>query len=118
MDIMTVILRTAEEPRLDRESLERVRRANSAYAEYVIRRDALEDPEDDEGPDNDDAWLFEDLHVLMRIATRLRDKEQMIELIFEVRYSSGCDFGAGSLTGVFCLGEHIGAAQRDHYDLL
>ena len=45
----------------------------------------LEDPEEeDEGPDNDDAWLFEDLHVYMRMAIRLRDKEQMLEMIFEV----------------------------------
>jgi hypothetical protein len=83
VDIMTVILRTAEGPRLDRESLERVRRATSAYAEYTRQRDSLDDPEDDEGPEDEDAWMFEDLHVLMRMATRLRDKEQMIELIFE-----------------------------------
>jgi Domain of unknown function in PX-proteins (DUF3818) len=86
VDIMTVILCTAEEPRLDRDSVERVRRANLAYTEYVSGRHAFEDSED-EGPDNDDAWLFEDLHVLMRMATRLRDKEQMIELIFEASSS-------------------------------
>lgn len=43
----------------------------------------MENPEDDEGPDNDDAWLYEDLHVYRRLITKARDKEQLIELIFE-----------------------------------
>ncbi|KAK4700666.1 hypothetical protein P7C70_g5570, partial [Phenoliferia sp. Uapishka_3] len=68
---------------LDRAAFQRVQRASVAYAEYKHFRDELSDPEDDEGPDNDDAWLFEDLHVLMRLLTKARDKEQLVELIFE-----------------------------------
>ena len=83
LDIMTVILRSAEEPALGRDDMMRVQRATVAYAEYKHYRDELSDPDDDEGPDNDDAWLFEDLHVLRRLITRARDKEQMVELIFE-----------------------------------
>lgn len=65
--------------------MQRIHRASIAYEEYKHERDELSDPEDDEGPTNDDAWLFEDLHVLLRILTKARDKEQLIELIFEVR---------------------------------
>ncbi|KAJ9110469.1 hypothetical protein QFC19_001595 [Naganishia cerealis] len=43
----------------------------------------LEDSDDDEGPDNDDAWLFEDLMVLMKLMMRKREKEQLLALIFE-----------------------------------
>ena len=84
LDIMSVILRSSSEPTLDRAAFQRVQRASVAYAEYKHFRDELSDPEDDEGPDNDDAWLFEDLHVLMRVLTKARDKEQLVELIFEV----------------------------------
>jgi len=37
-------------------------------------------------PEDEDAWLYEDLHVLLKMCTRLRDKEQMIELVFEVSF--------------------------------
>ena len=67
LDIMSVILRSSSEPVLDRAAFQRVQRASVAYAEYKHYRDELSDPEEDEGPDNDDAWLFEDLHVLMRV---------------------------------------------------
>ena len=62
-------------------------RASVAYQEYKYHRSELSDAEDDDGPDNEDAWLFEDLHVLMKVLTKTRDKEQLIELIFEVRRS-------------------------------
>ena len=45
---------------------------------------ALEDSDDDDGPQNEDAWLFEDLAVLTRLYSRLKDKDQLISLIFEV----------------------------------
>ncbi|KAI5475527.1 Phox-like domain-containing protein [Pseudohyphozyma bogoriensis] len=83
LDIMSVILRSPAEPSLDARSMQAVQRASVAYEEYKHHRDELSDPEDDEGPDNDDAWLFEDLHVLMRVITKARDKEQLVELIFE-----------------------------------
>ena len=83
LDLMAVILRSPAEPGLDPRTMQRVQRASMAYTEYMYERSQLSDPEDDEGPDNDDAWLFEDLYVYMRIVTRARDKEQLIELIFE-----------------------------------
>ena len=82
---MGVILRSPEEPRLDSNAFIKVQRANAAYLKYLKKRALLENPEDDVGPDNDDAWLFEDLHVYLRLAQKARDKEQIIELIFEVR---------------------------------
>jgi hypothetical protein len=42
------------------------------------------DSDDDDGPQNEDAWLFEDLTVLTKLYTRLREKQQLISLIFEV----------------------------------
>lgn len=83
---MSVILRSGDEPQLAREALQRVQRASVAYQEYKHYRSELVNLDDDEGPDNDDAWLFEDLHVLLRILTKTRDKEQLVELIFEVYY--------------------------------
>lgn len=67
--------------------MQRLARCAVAYDEYKQERDQLQNPEDDEGPDNDDAWLYEDLHVYRRLLTKARDKEQLIELIFEVRLS-------------------------------
>lgn len=90
-DILTVIMRSRDElfPPMSPSSLQRVHRASIRYKEYLDWVATLQDPdEEDEGPDNDDAWLFEDLHVYMRMAMRLRDKEQMLELIFEVSLPS------------------------------
>lgn len=44
----------------------------------------LHDSDDDAGPQDEDAWLFEDLTMLMKLYARLRDREQLIDLIFEV----------------------------------
>lgn len=83
IDIMAIIMRSPEGPRLDHTAYQRVHRASRAYEQYKAYRDSLEDPEMNEGPDNDDAWLFEDLHVYMKLLRRCRDKEQLVELIFE-----------------------------------
>ncbi|GAA5820277.1 hypothetical protein JCM10212_000396 [Sporobolomyces blumeae] len=83
LDIMTVILRSPSAPRLDARTMQRLARCAVAYDEYKYERDQLSDPEDDDGPSNDDAWLYEDLHVYRRLITKARDKEQLIELIFE-----------------------------------
>ncbi|CAO1623871.1 unnamed protein product [Sympodiomycopsis kandeliae] len=83
VDILTTILRAPEEPRLNRSQIHRVVRASRAFEVYRAQKAALKNPEDDEGPQDDDAWLYEDLHVLLRLMTRLRDKEQMLSLIFE-----------------------------------
>lgn len=83
VDLLTTILRSPEEPRLNRPQIHRVIKASRSYEVYKRYRSELRNPEDDEGPQDDDAWLYEDLHVLLRTMTRLRDKEQMLSLIFE-----------------------------------
>ncbi|KAH9807467.1 hypothetical protein DFH28DRAFT_1006040 [Melampsora americana] len=82
LDIIAIILRS-EGSSFDASTLHRIQRASKAYEAYKAMRDSLEDPESNQGPTDDDAWLFEDLHVYMRLLRRCRDKEQMIELIFE-----------------------------------
>jgi hypothetical protein len=47
-------------------------------------RESLDNSDDDEGPQDEDAWLLEDLKVLAYLYTRLRDREMLIDLIFEV----------------------------------
>lgn len=59
-------------------------RAHRAHKEYVKSQESLQDSDDDEGPQDEEAWLFEDLSVLTKLYSRLRDREQLIELIFEV----------------------------------
>ncbi|POY76521.1 hypothetical protein BMF94_0362 [Rhodotorula taiwanensis] len=83
IDLMTVILRSSMGPRLDARTMQYLARCSVMYDEYKQARDALPDPEDDEGPTNEEAWLYEDLHVYRRLITKARDKEQLIELIFE-----------------------------------
>ncbi|OAV88637.1 hypothetical protein PTTG_07059, partial [Puccinia triticina 1-1 BBBD Race 1] len=80
VDLMVVILRSPEGPKLDKAAYQRIQRASQAYERYKTYRDGLDDPALDEGPDNDDAWLFEDLNVYMKLLRRCRDKEQLVEL--------------------------------------
>ncbi|KAF8607628.1 hypothetical protein BDV93DRAFT_536552 [Ceratobasidium sp. AG-I] len=83
INIISIILRSEEPPTLSRPQLHRVMRANRAHAEYTQHKADLSDSDEDEGPQNDDAWLFEDLGVLLKLYARLRDREQLIALIFE-----------------------------------
>lgn len=84
-NLLTVILRSSESPTLNRAQLQRLARCSRAHAHYVNKRQQPGyDSDDDEGPSDDDGWLYEDLGVLMRLYGRLRDKEQLIALIFEV----------------------------------
>ena len=62
-------------------------RAHRAHAEYIRNRDELADSDEDDGPQDDDAWLYEDLILLGKLYSQLREKEQIIELIFEVCYN-------------------------------
>jgi len=78
------VLRSGEEPTLSRAQMQRVVRSHRAHREYLKCRESLADSDDDDGPQNEDAWLFEDLTVLTKLYSRLRDKEQLISLIFEV----------------------------------
>ncbi|KAG8890630.1 hypothetical protein FRB98_007185 [Tulasnella sp. 332] len=83
-NILSVILRSSEEPALNRAQMQRVARAARAHSEYVKHREGpTYDSDDDEGPEDEDAWLYEDLGLLLKMQGRLRDKEQMIELILE-----------------------------------
>ncbi|EIW76124.1 hypothetical protein CONPUDRAFT_146665 [Coniophora puteana RWD-64-598 SS2] len=83
INILTVILRSGDEPRLDRVRINRVMRAHQAHNIYMRQREQLADSDDDDGPQNDDAWLYEDLKILLQLYSRLRDREQLIALIFE-----------------------------------
>ena len=65
--------------------MHRVMRAHRAHGEYARQRAELADSDDDDGPQDDDAWLYEDLTILAKLYSQLRDKEQLIELLFEVR---------------------------------
>jgi hypothetical protein len=64
--------------------MQRVIRSHRAHREYLKYKESLADSDDDDGPQNEDAWLFEDLAVLTKLYTRLREKQQLISLIFEV----------------------------------
>lgn len=83
LDLMSIIMRSLEAPKFDHATYQRIHRAAMAYEAYKTYRDGLEHQDLNEGPDNDDAWLFEDLHVYLKLLRRCRDKEQLIELIFE-----------------------------------
>ena len=84
LDLLVVILRSPDMPSLSRPQFQRVFKASRAYREYKRSQADLEDSDDDAGPENDDAWLFEDLSMLLKLWTRRREKEQLLALIFEV----------------------------------
>ncbi|KAK7061740.1 PX-domain-containing protein [Favolaschia claudopus] len=83
MNLISVVLRAADEPFLSRAQMHRVAKAHRAHALYMKHRESLADSDDDDGPQDDDAWLYEDLKVLANLYSRLRDREQLIGLIFE-----------------------------------
>jgi hypothetical protein len=95
LDLMTVILKCNSLPGippnippplpLSRGQIHRVVRSSRAFERYKQYRASLGKDDIDEGPDavDEDAWLYEDLHVLLKCVTRIRDKEQMISLLFE-----------------------------------
>ncbi|KAH9045219.1 hypothetical protein EDB85DRAFT_2284165 [Lactarius pseudohatsudake] len=81
--VLAAVLRSGEEPALSRAQVQRVVRSHREHREYLKYRESLADSDDDDGPQNEDAWLFEDLAVLTKLYSRLRDKKQLIALIFE-----------------------------------
>ncbi|KIJ70540.1 hypothetical protein HYDPIDRAFT_35911 [Hydnomerulius pinastri MD-312] len=95
--LLRVVLRGGEEPVMGRALGERVERAGKKWEEWLTEKEARgggagaggagavrgDDDSDDEGPGDEEAWLFEDLKVLVRLYSRLRDREQLIALIFE-----------------------------------
>lgn len=64
--------------------MHRLARAHKAHIEYTKHKESLEDSDDDDGPEDEDAWLIEDLRMLVVLYSKLKDKEELIELIFEV----------------------------------
>ena len=88
--MLAVVLRSGEEPTLSRAQMQRVIRSHREHREYLKYRESLADSDDDDGPQNEDAWLFEDLAVLTKLYSRLRDKKQLIALIFEVGWDDLC----------------------------
>ncbi len=83
LELLAVILRSQEMPQLNRQQIQRVIRANRAFKVYRQYQLQLDDSDDDEGPDNEDAWLFEDLSVLLKMLIKKREKEGFLALIFE-----------------------------------
>ncbi|KAJ7068298.1 hypothetical protein C8F01DRAFT_602866 [Mycena amicta] len=83
MNLITIVLRAADPPFLSRTQMHRVAKAHRAHQIYLNHRETLADSDDDDGPQDDDGWLFEDLKVLANLYSRLRDREQLIELLFE-----------------------------------
>jgi hypothetical protein len=63
--------------------MNRVMRAHRAHVVYMRQRAKMHDSDEDDGPEDEDAWLFEDLTVLAKLYARLRDRQQIIELVFE-----------------------------------
>ena len=89
--LLRVILMGGEEPVLSRSLATRVNRAWSKWAAWMAERQRegkgkRDESDSEEGPNDEEAWLFEDLRVLINLYSRLRDREQLIALIFEVRF--------------------------------
>lgn len=84
MNLITIVLRSSEEPALSRVQMHRLARAHKAHMIYLQHQATLDDSDDDDGPQDEDAWLLEDLKILVHLYSRLKDREQLIELIFEV----------------------------------
>lgn len=101
----------------------RVIRAHRAYAEYKKEKDDLEDSDDDDGPEKEEGWLFIDLNHLMKLYARLREKERMVALIFEVSLRSSF-FDATRTRADWVsfrldlIGSHCRATQGYHHHLL
>lgn len=81
--LLHVIMYGSEEPVLDRVQLARIHRAGRKWEAWERERKKRGEDSDDEGPSDEDVWLFEDLRLLVRLHSRLRDREQLIALIFE-----------------------------------
>ena len=84
MHLIAIVLRNSEHPVLSRPQMSRVAKSWDKYRQYLKHKKELVDSDDDEGPTDEEAWLFEDLQLLGKLYSRLRDREQLISLIFEV----------------------------------
>lgn len=117
--MLTAVLRSGDQPVLNRSQFQRIMRAHHAHREYTKYAESLDDSDDDEGPQNDDAWLYEDLIVLGKLYSRLKDREQLIALIFEVSVFI-LDGYTTRNQARFCVfqGHDGGSTQRHHHYLL
>lgn len=73
---------------LSRSLAGRVDRSWRKWAAWTAERkregkDKTNESDSEEGPSDEEAWLFEDLRILLKLCSRLRDREQLIALIFE-----------------------------------
>lgn len=116
MHLIAIVLRNSEHPVLSRPQMHRVAKAWEKYRQYLKYKKGLDDPEDDEGPADEEAWLFEDLQLLGKLYSRLRDREQLISLIYEV--GSALVLAFPGLTIPTSLGKHRGTIERHHHDFL
>lgn len=118
--ILRVVLMGTEEPVLSRSLAARVDRAWSKWAAWMAERQRegrgeRNESDSEEGPNDEEAWLFEDLRVLNDLYSRLRDREQLIALVFEVRLFA-LRRADSSLIGY--TGCHCRVAQGHHHHLL
>jgi hypothetical protein len=98
----------------------RVNRAWSKWAAWMAERKREgrgkpDESDSEEGPVDEEAWLFEDLRVLLQLYSRLRDREQLIALIFEARFYAHASLVVHSSD---TIGRHGGVAQGHHHHLL
>ena len=126
-DLLIVILRSPDPPSLSRPQFQRVFRASRAYKAYKTAQAELDDSDDDLGPEDEEAWLFEDLNILLRLWMRRREKELLVALIFEVSLIESRGAGLVGLAEVrerslglvlIRSGCHSGAVEGHHHDLL
>lgn len=88
--LLRAILMGNKEPVLSRSLAGRVDRAWRKWAAWMAERKRegkgkTDESDSEEGPTDEEAWLFEDLRVLLKLHWRLRDRKQLIALIFEAR---------------------------------
>ncbi|KAI9574880.1 hypothetical protein HD554DRAFT_2050706 [Boletus coccyginus] len=85
--LLRSILMGGEEPVVSRSLAGRVDRAWRRWAVWMAQRKregrGADESDSEEGPTDEEAWLFEDLRVLLKLYLRLRDREQLIALVFE-----------------------------------
>ena len=116
MHLIVIVLRSSEHPVLSRPQMYRVAKAWEKYRQYMKYKKELDDSDDDEGPIDEEAWLFEDLQLLGKLYSRLRDREQLISLIFEVSWL--CSPALSGFTETITPGKHLGSVERHHHDFL
>ena len=87
-------------PTLSPSDLQKMARGWETYARYEEERARNGVMYTDDGPDSEEGWLFMDLSYLLKLYTKLRDKEQLIEMIFEVCFSNKKAYSLTAQQGV------------------